>query len=141
MSVRSAMSLTRMALLFFLAESPFVPVLAVLYPGYVAAIVLASAFFVAAPMGLVLARALQRGSEDELAERYRKSERLYVLAAAASQAGAILTSLGRRDVFTPGIVVSAGGMWVALWLLLKAPAEGFSRDAHPPTPMDHGPLE
>jgi hypothetical protein len=141
MSVRSAMSLVRMALLFFLAESPFVPVLAGLYPGYVAAIVLASAFVVAAPVGIVLARALQRGSEDELAEKYRKTERLYLLAAAASQVGAIMTGLGRGDLITPGIVVSAGGMLAALWLLIKASAEGFSRDAHPPTPADQGPLE
>src|SRR6185312_11260958 len=103
MSVRSAMSLVRMALLFFLAEGPFVPVLAGLYPGYVAALVLAGAFLVAAPLGIVLARALQRGSGDELAERYRKSERLYFLAAVTSQVGVVLTSLARGDGTTPGI--------------------------------------
>lgn len=141
MSVRSAMSLMRMALLFFLAESPFVSVLAGLYPGYIVAIVVASAIVVAAPVGIVLARALQRGSEDVLAERYRNSERLYILAASASQVGAIMTSLGRGDVITSGFVVSAGGMSAAVWLLLKAAAEAFSRDAPPPSPVDQGPLE
>jgi hypothetical protein len=135
------MILVRMALLFFLAESPFVPLLAGLYPGYVGAIVLAGAFVVAAPLGIVLARALREASEDELAENYRNSERLYFLAAAASQVGEIMTSLGRGAVTTPGIVVSACGMLAALWLLAKAAPEGSRRDARSPAPVEEGPIE
>jgi hypothetical protein len=141
MSIRSAIALVRMALLFILAESPFVLLLAGLYPGYVVAIVLVGAFVVAAPLGVVLAGALRGSSEDELAEKYRKSERLYFLAAAASQLGVIMTSLGRGAVGTPGLVVSAGGMLAALWLLLKASPAGSRRDARSPAPVDQGRLE
>jgi hypothetical protein len=126
MSVRSATTLVRMALLFFLAGSPFVPLLAGIYPGHVTPIVLAGALVLAAPPGIVLARALQRGLEDELAERYRRSERSYFLAAAASQLGVVMVSLGRGAVGAPGIVLSAGGMLAAFWLLLKASPAGRS---------------
>jgi hypothetical protein len=141
MSVRSAIALVRMALLFFLAESPFVSVPAGLYPGHVAAIVLTGALVVAAPLGIVIVRALRASSEEELAEKYRKSERLYFLTAAVSLVGVIMTSLGGGAVGTPGIVVSAAGMSAALWLLLKAtPARG-RRDSRFPIPADRGHLQ
>ncbi len=132
MTVRSAMILARMALLFFLAESPFAPLLGLRYPGHVAAIVLAGAVVVAAPMGLLLARAIRAGSEDQLAERYRKTEWSYLLAAAASLAGVILTIRGRGDLGASGILLSAGGMLTALWLLLHDRPAGSRPDAASP---------
>jgi hypothetical protein len=122
MSVRSKILLARMALLSFLAEGPFVPLLVGLYPGYGEAIVLAGALVVAVPPGIVIARGVLAGSEDELAERYRALERHYLLAAAASQIGVMMTSLGRGAVGATGLVVSAGGMLSGLWLLRKASA-------------------
>jgi hypothetical protein len=141
MSVRSAVVLVRLALLFFLAESPFVPLLAGLYPGYVVPIVLAGALAVSVPLGVVLAHALQRGLEDEFAEEYRKLERFYFLAAAASLVGVILASLGRGAIGTLGVVVSAGGMLAAGWMLLKAAPAVSRRDGRLAAPMDRGHLE
>ncbi len=101
MSVRSAMILGRLALVFFLGVSPFVPLLAKLYPGYVVPIVLAGSLIIGSPLGLALGHAVLRGLEDEFAEKYRRSERFYLLAAAASQGGLLLTSLGRGAVVRP----------------------------------------
>jgi hypothetical protein len=141
MSIRSAIVLARMALLFFLAESPFVQLLAGVYPDHIVPIILAGALVIAAPPGIVLARALQRGLEDEFAENYRKLERFYVLAATASQVVVVMATLGRRTVGAPGLVVSAAGMSAALWLLLKAAPAGIRRDHGFPTPLDQGRLD
>jgi hypothetical protein len=113
MNIRSAMTLVRMALLFFLAGSPFVPLLAGVYPGQVIPIVLGGALALAAPPGGVVARAQQR----------------------------FMASLGRGIVAGPGILLSAGGMLAAFWLLLKAAPAGDRRDAGFPTPLDQGGLE
>ena len=72
------------------------------------------------PLGLLLARSIRDGSEDQFAEKYRRSEGSYLLAAAASLVGVILTTQGRADVGIPGLMISAGGMVAALWLLWNA---------------------
>lgn len=120
MSVRTATTLARMAFLFFLAESPLAPLLAHRFPDRVAAIVLVGALLIGTPPGIVLARALQRGAEDELAEDYRRSERSHGLAAAASLLGVLLATLGRPDLAALGLLIAAGGMVAASRLLLKA---------------------
>jgi hypothetical protein len=141
MSIRYAVVLVRLALLFFLAESPLIPLLAGLYPGYVVPIVLAGALVVSVPVGIVLAHALQRGLEGEFAEEYRKLERFYFLAAAASLAGVLMVSLGRGPIGTLGLIVSAGGMLAAGWMLLKAAPAGSRREGQLATPMDPGRLD
>lgn len=141
MNVRSAMILGRLALVFFLGVSPFVPLLAGLYPGYVVPIVLAGALIIGSPLGLALGHAVLRGLEDEFAEKYRRSERFYLLAAAASQGGLLLTSLGRGAVGALGLVLSSGGMLAAVWLLLKTSTEGDRHDSGFPASMDRGRLK
>jgi hypothetical protein len=138
MTVRLATVFVRMAFLFFLAESPFAPLLAGRYPAYVVPIVLVGAPVIAAPLGIVVARALRRKREDELAETYRRLEGYYILAAIASQVGVVMASLGRGTVGTLGVVVSAGGTSAALWLLLKAASVGSARGARRPASMDDG---
>ncbi len=138
MSVRSAMVLARMAFLFFLAGSPFVPLLAGVYTGHVVSIILAGAFVIAAPLGIVLTRSLQRSSVYELVDRYRELERFYLLAAIASQTGVLMARLGRGTVGTFGIAVSVAGMMTALWLLLRVSPAGSRQNAHYPSPMDQG---
>ena len=130
-----------MALLFFLAVSPFVPLLAAIYPGYVVPIILGSAVVIAAPLGIVLARALLRGVEDEFFEKYRKSERFYALAAAASQLGVIMATFGPGAMGTLGIVASAAGMLAAVCLLCKSSPAGNRRDVRFRTPADQRHLE
>ena len=51
MSVRSTMTLGRLAFLFFLGVSPFVPLLAGVYPGHVVTFVLAGASIISLPLG------------------------------------------------------------------------------------------
>lgn len=137
MSVRSTIVLMRLAVLFFLAASPFVAFLAESYPARVVPIVLVGALGVSLPVGVVLTRAMQQGLEEEFAARYRRVEAVFFLAAVASQAGAVLSSLGRGTVGGLGIVVSTVGMLAALWLLLKAAPAG-RRDADLLAPMDPG---
>jgi hypothetical protein len=121
------MVLARLAILFVLAASPFVPFLAALYPGYVVPIVLAGALVVSVPPGIVLSRALHRNQDDEFATNYQESERSFFLAAAASQVGVLMASLGRGVVGALGVVASAGGMMAAIWLLLRAAPTGSRR--------------
>jgi hypothetical protein len=139
MSTRYAIRLARMALLFVLATSPFVPFLAAVYPGHVVPIILLGAVAIAAPLGIVFARSLLRGLEDELVERYRKSEVFYLLAASASQLGVVMASLTRGAVATLGIVMSAAGMLAAMWLLWKVSPAGSRRNRTLPAP--HGRLD
>ena len=141
MSVRSAMTLGRLAFLFFLGVSPFVPLLARVYPGHVGTIVLAGAMIISSPLGFALGHAVLRGLEDEFAEKYRRSEHSYLLAAAASQGGLLLTSLGRGAVGAVGLVLSLGGMLAASWMLLKATTEGNRHDSGFPASMDRGRLK
>jgi hypothetical protein len=117
----------RFALLFFLAVSPFVVFLAGQFPGHIVPIVLAGAVVISAPPGVVLARALQRGLEDELTAKYQQSERSFFLAAAASQVGVVAASVGRGAVGTLGIVIAAGAMMAATWLLVKTAPAGSRR--------------
>jgi hypothetical protein len=124
MTIRSTFVLVRLAILFFLAGSPFVVFLAGRFPSHIVPIVLAGALVISAPPGAVLARALQRGLEDEFTANYLQWERSFFLAAAASQVGVLLAHLGPGAVGTLGIVVAAGGMMAATWLLLKAAPAG-----------------
>lgn len=129
MSVRSAIILGRMALLFFLAESPLAYHLARHYPHHGAAIVLAGALVVAAPMAFLLARAIHGGLEGRVAEKYHKGEGRYLLAAAASLAGMVVTFVDRPHVGIVGVVLSTGGMLAALWLLFNAGPAGSRQDS------------
>ncbi len=141
MSVRSILVLVRLAVLFVLAGSPFVTFLVGRFPGFAVPIVLAGAFVVSIPPGIVLARALQRSLEDEFAAKYRDSERYFFLAAAASQVGVLMAKLGRGTVGTLGIVASVGGMIAATWLLLKAAPAGIRRPGRFFAPADRDHLE
>ena len=120
MTLQTTIALARMAFLSFLAESPLILFLAGGHPAHVAAIVLAGSLLVAAPPGIAVARAVQAGSEDGLAARYRESECLFVLAAAASQVGVIMAATGRGAVGPIGAVVAAGGTLAILQLILKS---------------------
>ncbi len=110
-------ALARMSLLFLLAESPCVCLPAARAPDYVGVLVLVGAIVIASPAGIVVARALRGGMEEDLAESYRKVEWLFLVAAAASLAGVLLVSLGRPPFEAVGLGISAVGMVLAVGLL------------------------
>ena len=117
------------------------PLLANVYPGQIIAVVVVGAIILAAPLGIAVARALRRMLEDELADNYRRSERFYILAAAASQAGVLMASLGRGILATLGLMISAGGTIAAIALLLNTWPWGRRRYACSPDPADEKPVD
>lgn len=118
MNIGSTISLARMSLLFLLAESPCVCLPAARAPDYVGVLVLVGAIVIASPAGIVVARALRGGMEEDLAESYRKVEWLFLAAAATSLAGVLLVSLGRPPFGLVGLGISAVGMVLAVGLLV-----------------------
>ncbi len=117
MSVQFSIILMRMALFFFLAESPCVLMVAAAYPAHVSAIIVGGAIILAVPPGVVIARMLRSRSIVEFSEGYRRLEWLFVLASVTSLAGVWMTGNWRPPV---GIAVSSVGMVGALGLLLKS---------------------
>lgn len=118
MNVGSMIALARMSLLFLLAESPCVYLPAARAPDYVGVMVLVGAIVIASPAGIVVARALRGGVEEDLAASYRKVEWLFLLAAATSLAGVLLVSLGRPSFERVGLGISAVGMVLAAGMLV-----------------------
>jgi hypothetical protein len=138
MSLRSTIVFMRLAIFFFLAGGPFAAFCAGLFSTLVVPIVLVGALVLSVPLGLVLARALRSGREEEFMARCRKHEWAFFVAAVVSQVGLIVAWPGRGPMGSLGVILSAGGMLAAFGLLVRLAAMEGQRDGQVLAPVDPG---